>query len=87
MEIERVILELKVKSTPSDEYTAMGYKIGEIVCCTLEQYKDDENTLTLNIGLGDGVTFRKDELQITKAIVTYTRIIDDVNEIEDNFLR
>lgn len=87
MEIDKVILEFRIKSIPKDEYTAIGYPIGSTVSCTLEQYRNGKNYFSLNFGQGDGATFNKEELEVLKATVIYHEVITDAKTIEDNFLK
>jgi len=82
MEYEDVVITFKVIKTPADEYTAIGFPIGSTITFNLSDYGD---TINLNFGQGDGATFKKEELEPIKAVVTTKTVIEGKEEIEANF--
>ena len=63
------IAMLRVIKTPAENYTAIGYSIGDIQPCDyydlINQLKTKKK-VDINLGQGDGCTFNADEIEIVE---------------------
>lgn len=83
------IVTFKVKETPSDRYTRIGFKIGDTF--TVDFDKEMENlreygTIMTLVGQNDWCTFKPNEIHIIRAkyIDTYDADVSDmINEMND----
>jgi hypothetical protein len=88
LENERITFAFRceVIKKPSNEYTAIGFNIGDEFVASESDMCEDGSVHTC-VGQGAFATFQKDEIKIKQVIRTTvaTEIIDDHEKIDEYF--